>query len=75
MQIAAQRGMVLAQAWLARLYRDGIGTDGDLVKSAAWYVIAQRAGFHSPDLNDMMDGLSDEQLKEAIQTANNLRVR
>ncbi len=75
MQIAAQRGMVMAQAWLARLYRDGIGTDGDLVKSAAWYIIAQRAGFRSPDLNDMMDGLADDQLKQAIQTANDLRVR
>ncbi|OYR21091.1 tetratricopeptide repeat protein [Brucella thiophenivorans] len=75
MQIAAQRGMVMAQAWLARLYRDGIGTDGDLEKAAAWYIIAQRAGYRSPDLNDMMDGLADEQLKVAVQTANNLRVR
>lgn len=75
MQIAAQRGTVMAQAWLARLYRDGIGTDGDLVKSAAWYIVAQRAGYRSPDLNDMMDGLADEQLKEAVQTANSLRVK
>ncbi|MDT6939380.1 tetratricopeptide repeat protein [Brucella pseudogrignonensis] len=75
MQIAAQRGMVMAQAWLARLYRDGIGTDGDTVKSAAWYIVAQRAGYRSPDLNDMMDGLADDQLKQAIQIANNLRVR
>lgn len=75
MQIAAQRGMVMAQAWLARLYRDGIGTDGDAVKSAAWYIIAQRAGFRAPDLNDMMDGLADDQIKQAIETANNMRVR
>ncbi|GAA5665109.1 hypothetical protein Brsp07_03612 [Brucella sp. NBRC 14130] len=75
MQLGAQRGMVMAQAWLARLYRDGIGTEGDLVKAAAWYIVAQRAGFRAPDLNDMMDGLADDQIKQAIETANNLRVR
>jgi 2-hydroxychromene-2-carboxylate isomerase len=75
MQLAAGRGMVMAQVWLARLYRDGIGTDGDTVKAAAWYIIAQRAGFRSPDLNDLMDGLADDQIKQAIQTANDLRVR
>ncbi len=75
MRLGAQRGMVMAQAWLARLYRDGIGTEGDLVKAAAWYIVAQRAGFRSPDLNDMMDGLADDQIKQAIETANNLRVR
>ncbi|GAA5543436.1 MULTISPECIES: tetratricopeptide repeat protein [Brucella/Ochrobactrum group] len=74
-QIAAGRGMVMAQVWLARLYRDGIGTDGDSVKAAAWYIIAQRAGFRSPDLNDLMDGLADDQIKQAIETANDLRVR
>ncbi len=75
MQLAAQRGTVMAQAWLARLYRDGIGTEGDLVKAAAWYIVAQRAGFRAPDLNDMMDGLADDQIKQAIAIANNLRVR
>jgi hypothetical protein len=45
------------------------------VKAAAWYIIAQRAGFRSPDLNDLMDGLADDQIKQAIQTANDLRVR
>ncbi len=75
MRLGAQRGMVMAQARLARLYRDGIGTEGDLVKAAARYIVAQRAGFRSPDLNDMMDGLADDQIKQAIETANNLRVR
>lgn len=73
--IAAQRGMVAAQAYLARLYRDGIGTDGDLVKAAAWYIVAQRGGYRSPDLNDMMDGLADDQIKQAIETANGFRLR
>ncbi|MBC2886929.1 sel1 repeat family protein [Ochrobactrum sp. CM-21-5] len=75
MTLAAQRGTVAAQAWLARLYRDGIGTEGDLVKAAAWYIVAQRAGFRAADLNDMMDGLGDDQIKQAIETANGLRVR
>ncbi len=75
MSAAARRGTVAAQAWLARLYRDGIGTEGDLVKAAAWYVVAQRAGFRAPDLDDMMDGLADSQIKKAIAAANELRVR
>lgn len=73
--LAAHRGTVAAQAWVARLYRDGIGTEGDTVKAAAWYIIAQRAGFRAADLNDLMDGLSDDQLKQAIEIANNQRVR
>lgn len=72
---AARRGMVAAQASLARLYRDGLGTEGDLVKAAAWYIVAQRAGYRSPDLNDMMDGLADDQIKQAIETANDLHQR
>ncbi len=75
MQLAANRGMVMAQVWLARLYRDGLGTEGDTVKAAAWYIIAQRAGFRAPDLNDLMDGLSDEQIRQAFEAANNLRIR
>ncbi|ENR03267.1 hypothetical protein H721_01661 [Brucella ovis IntaBari-2006-46-332] len=75
MHLAAQRGTVMAQAWLARLYSDGIGTEGDLVKAAAWYIVAQRAGFRAADLNDMMDGLADDQIKQAFETANNLRIR
>ncbi|MFC4623667.1 tetratricopeptide repeat protein [Daeguia caeni] len=72
---AARRGLVAAQASLARLYRDGLGTEGDLVKAAAWYIVAQRAGYRAPDLNDMMDGLDDEQIKQAIETANKLDIR
>lgn len=75
MSLAARRGMVAAQAWLARLYRDGIGTEGDLVKAAAWYIVAQRAGYRAPDLADMMDGLANDQIKQAMETANSLRMR
>ncbi|PWL16874.1 hypothetical protein DKP76_15365 [Falsochrobactrum shanghaiense] len=75
MTLAAQRGTVIAQAWLARLYRDGIGTEGDTVKAAAWYILAQRAGYRAPDLDDMMDGLAEEQLKQALETTSNLRMR
>ncbi len=63
------------KAWLARLYRDGIGTEGRSGEAAAWYIVAQRAGFRAADLNDMMDGLADDQIKQAFETANNLRIR
>lgn len=70
---AARGGNVAAQARLARLYRDGIGTDGDSITAAAWYMVARRAGLTAPDLDSMMDGLSDDQIKQAVTTASNLR--
>ncbi|MBK3746244.1 sel1 repeat family protein, partial [Paraburkholderia aspalathi] len=73
MQRAARSGNVAAQARLARLYRDGIGTDGDSVQAAAWYIVARRAGLATMDLDSMMDGLADDQIKQAMMLANRLR--
>ncbi len=70
---AAVGGNVAAQARLAKLYRDGLGVEGDTVKAAAWYIVARRAGLYDPDLNSMMDGLDDDQMKAAISEANKLR--
>lgn len=70
---AAAGGNVAAQARLAKLYRDGLGVDGDSIKAAAWYIVARRAGLNDPDLNSFMDGLDDDQMKAAITEANKLR--
>jgi hypothetical protein len=58
---------------VARLYRDGIGTDGNSVEAAAWYIQARRSKLYAKDLDSFMDGLTDEEIQQAISRANNLR--
>ncbi len=70
---AATGGNVAAQARLAKLYRDGIGVEGDFIKAAAWYIVAKRAGLDDPDLDSFMDGLDDDQKNQAIAEANKLQ--
>ncbi len=73
MKRAAESGNVAAQRQLARLYENGIGTKGDTVTAAAWYIIAKRAKLHDPKLDDLLDGLTDEEMKKAIEMANRLK--
>ena len=73
MKRAAESGNVAAQRQLARLYENGIGVKGDTVTAAAWYVVAKRAGLHDPKLDDLLDGLTEEEMKRAIETANRLK--
>ncbi len=73
MKRAAESGNVAAQRQLARLYENGIGTKGDTVTAAAWYIIAKRAKMHDPRLDDLLDGLTDEEMKKAIELANRLK--
>ncbi|KXF76237.1 hypothetical protein ATN84_15205 [Paramesorhizobium deserti] len=73
MHRTAMGGNVAAQARLARLYRDGIGTDGDSIEAAAWYIVARRAGLAAHDLDSFMDGLAEDQIKQAMARANRLR--
>jgi TPR repeat protein len=70
---AATGGNVAAQARLAKLYRDGIGVEGDFIRAAAWYIVAKRAGLNDPDLDSFMDGLDDDQKQAAITEANKLQ--
>lgn len=65
----AMRGYLPAQISLARLYRDGVGTSGDLVKAAAWYQLARASRMTAPDLDDMINGMSAQQLKAAESEA------
>lgn len=73
MLTAARGGNVAAMARLARLYRDGIGTDGNSIEAAAWYIQARRSKLTAKDLDSFMDGLTDGEIQEAISRANNLR--
>lgn len=69
---AAEGGNVAAQNRLAKLYEGGIGVDGDLVTAAAWFIVARRAGLADPQMDDFMQGLDEEQTKQALQKANRL---
>lgn len=69
---AAEGGNVAAQNRLAKLYEGGIGVDPDLVTAAAWFIVARRAGLSDPQMDDFMQGLDEEQTKQALQKANRL---
>lgn len=69
----AEAGNVAAQARVARLYLNGIGTEPDSIFAAAWYILARRAGLTDPQLDDFMNGLTDEEIRTALQRANRLR--
>lgn len=73
MKRAAEGGNVAAQNRLAKLYEGGIGVDPDLVTAAAWYIVARRAGLIDQQMEDFMQGLDDDQTKQALQKANRLR--
>ncbi len=72
MKQAAEGGNVAAQNRLAKLYMQGIGIDPDLVLAAAWYIVARRAGLIDPQMDDFLQGLDDDQTKQALQKANRL---
>lgn len=73
MRLAAIRGNVLAQNRLAHLYIQAIGTRGDPIEAAKWYITARRAGLEDPRLDDFYQGLTLEQQKQALELANKLR--
>ena len=70
---AALGGNVAAQNRVAKLYVQGIGVDPDQVMGAAWYILARRAGLSDPEMDDVMNGLTAEETKQAIEKANRLR--
>lgn len=67
---AADTGNIAAQSQLAKAYIYGYGTESDTVEAASWYITARRAGLRDRELDDLMDGLSEEQKKEALERAN-----
>ncbi|SSZ39528.1 tetratricopeptide repeat protein [Bartonella grahamii] len=58
-----------AQISLARLYRDGTGTKGDMIMAAAWYMLAKEAKMQAPDLEMMLQGMDKTQLEKAHKEA------
>lgn len=72
MQMAARGGNVAAQNRLAKLYVAALGTDPDPILAAAWYIVARRAGLIDREMEDYLEGLTDEQMQDAVQRANRL---
>ncbi|MCT7377271.1 tetratricopeptide repeat protein [Chelativorans salis] len=70
---AAEGGNVAAQNRVAKLLRAGVGVEADPVQAAAWYILARRAGLTDSEMEDFLDGLTSEQLKDALERANRLR--
>lgn len=73
MKRAAEGGNVAAQNRLAKLYMGGIGTEPDATEAAAWYFLARRRGLVDPEMQDFLNGKTDEELKAALERANRLR--
>ena len=70
---AARAGNIAAQSRTAKLLMSGIGTEPDNIGAAAWYFTARRAGLRDPALEDLLNGLTDDEQKQALDRANNLR--
>ncbi len=67
---AAHTGNIAAQSQLAKAYIYGYGTEPDTIEAASWYIKARRAGLQDRELDDLMDGLSEEQKQKALERAN-----
>jgi TPR repeat protein len=72
MKRAADGGNVAAQNRLAKLYMGGIGVEPDSILAGAWYIVARRAGLIDDEMEDFLRGLTDDEMKQALQKANRL---
>lgn len=70
---AARGGNVAAQNDIAKLYMQGIGVEPDTTAAASWYLLARRAGLVDPVMEDFFDGLTDDEIKQALERSNRLR--
>ena len=70
---AAVSGNVAAQNRVAKLYVAGIGTQPDMVMGAAWYIVARRGGLRDDEMDDVMNGLTTGETRQALERANRLR--
>ncbi|GHC76789.1 tetratricopeptide repeat protein [Limoniibacter endophyticus] len=65
MRRAARSGNVAAQNRLAKLYIQAIGNEGDPIEAASWYMVARSNGLLDPEMEEYLQGLTDEQLATA----------
>jgi len=70
---AASGGNVAAQNDVAKLFMQGLGVQPDSIAAASWYLLARRAGLVDPLMEDFLDGLTEEEIKQALEKSNRLR--
>ena len=70
MRRAAESGNLIAATRLAKLYVFGLGVEANPVTAASWYIRAKRSGLTDIELDDLMDGLTDEERAAALVEAN-----
>ncbi|MEO5323929.1 tetratricopeptide repeat protein [Mesorhizobium sp. CC13] len=73
MKLAADSGNVAARNRLAKFYMGGIGVEPDPILAGAWYIVARRAGLTDPEMDDFLRGLTDDEMKQALERANRIR--
>ncbi|MFZ1681275.1 MAG: sel1 repeat family protein, partial [Rhizobiaceae bacterium] len=67
---AARIGLPAAQIRVAKLYMAGIGVEPDPVSAAAWTIRARRGGLNDAAMDDFINGLTDEQVRRALEKSN-----
>ena len=73
MKRAAEGGNVAAQNRLAKLYMEGIGTEPDMhLRRRLVHPRPPRRADRS-EMDDFMNGLTDDEIKQALEKANRLR--
>lgn len=70
---AAALGNPIAINRVAHLYKDGIGTEPDVVEAAKWAVLAKRTKNSDAVLDDFFRGLDAAAQKAALEAANRFR--
>jgi uncharacterized protein len=70
MRRSADRGNLIAAIRLAKLYIFGLGVEPNPVTAASWYIRAKRSGLKDVELDDFMDGLTDQERAAALVEAN-----
>lgn len=70
---AALGGNVAAMNRVAKLYMHGIGTDPNSIDAAAWYFLARRNGLSDFEMDDFLQGLTEDETKKAQERSNRLR--
>jgi uncharacterized protein len=70
MRRSAESGNLIAAIRLAKLYIFGLGVEPNPVTAASWYIRAKRSGLKDIELDDFMDGLTDDERASALVEAN-----
>jgi len=66
---AANKGNVVAQNRMARLYHKGRGVERDFIEAAKWNILARARGLTNTELDELTTALSEGERGEAKRRA------